>query len=701
MAPKTNKKMPDGGNIKRRRNNKEDVANKIQSTPNGYVLPELEVTAQKPAFLKYEDRFEKQFPKTTRIRQYLDQFARSLGNSENNYPERIDRDYNQDKTDYTARALILDRNTNEYTPREQRIINQSKYWGKSKEDVYRNPQKLPISGGDAALNTLYQNDFLTQIPGVRQAIQRLARNQISGSTITKGFKEPGFDEVEDPNKTEYAQASFDPLAQFLGSDQGIEKSRYVPKNDYLSFLPSYSLKNKLGVNPKFKELSSRFVGNSDLKNNPIFDQGLGYTPYAEQPDLGHYKSGAAWDAERNLPYYFVSDAWDFDPQDYATRYQTGEKGQQPQTAYKQAYLLQKAGNPYKIYDRFYFDPQTGEYIDDTKDSRFKKTTMKNGGSLNFSSEPAYKRWLGYVHARGLAESTPGNQEISINKRQHKVKHAYGGALDSNIYGNNPYSVASNLQNNTPFIPYSPNGSPLNQSMANINNYFATEPSNMIPNEASLEGPSFSDPEYLLNADTNQVSQSNYKPIGTGTSKGSAGKQFKMPNIRFNTAAPILALAGLTGQLSQQQDQIDAQSRKAKRQMNQEVYNPFPYGTGSTAIFGNGGKLKGKKMEEGGWLTGGFDFNNLLRERALRKLEDPDYIDVFDADVQFDLLTNKYITTHKAKKGKKTIYLREIGDSAFNFGKMGNGGYMIGQTYNLTQDELAALQESGYSFDIIS
>lgn len=252
------------------------------------------------------------------------------------------------------------------------------------------------------------------------------------------------------------------------------------------------------------------------------------------------------------------------------------------------------------------------------------TYAEYGGSLNFSSKPAYKRWLGYVHATGLAESTPGNQKISINRRSHKVKHAFGGELGSNIYGYNPYSVSNGLENRTPYIPYSPTGSPLNQAMANINNYFATEPGNMIPNEVSLEGPNPNQPEYLLNADTNQVSQSNYKPTGSSPSKG---KQFKMPNIRINTAGPILALAGLTGQMAQQQDQIDEQSRKARRQMNQETYNPFPYGTGSQAIFGKGGKLKGKKME--------------------------------------------------------------------------NGGYMIGQTYNLTQDEINLLSSQGYSFDIIS
>lgn len=372
--------MQEGGPTgrRRRRGNTEEAPQTIQSTPSGYTIPEVEVTAQKPAFLKYQERFEQQFPLSQRVQQYLDPLARATGSSETNYPSRIDRQYNQDRTDYIARALALDRNDDNYNPKEQEIINQSRYKGMSKEDIYRNPQRLPIPGGDVAQNTLYQNDFLTQIPGARQVIQRLAKGQIGQRTIEKGFQEQG-DTTPNAGTTDYAKANFDPLAQFLGSDQGVEKSRYAPKNDYLSFLPSYSLKNRLGINPKFREITSQFVGNESLRNNPIFEQGVNASPYSNAPDLGHYKSGAAWDTEKNLPYYFVSDAWDFDPQDYATRYQSGDKGQNPQAAYKQAYLLQKAGNPYKVYDRFYFDPQTGEYIDDTKDPRFQ--TKKMGGKI--------------------------------------------------------------------------------------------------------------------------------------------------------------------------------------------------------------------------------------------------------------------------------------------------------------------------------
>lgn len=52
--------------------------------------------------------------------------------------------------------------------------------------------------------------------------------------------------------------------------------------------------------------------------------------------------------------------------------------------------------------------------------------------MNFSSKANYKKWLGYVHATGLAESTPGHQPVSIKGKKHKVKHATGGLTASQI-----------------------------------------------------------------------------------------------------------------------------------------------------------------------------------------------------------------------------------------------------------------------------
>lgn len=52
--------------------------------------------------------------------------------------------------------------------------------------------------------------------------------------------------------------------------------------------------------------------------------------------------------------------------------------------------------------------------------------------MNFSSKQNYKKWLGYVHATGVAESTPGHQSVSIKGKSHKVKHYNGGLTTSQI-----------------------------------------------------------------------------------------------------------------------------------------------------------------------------------------------------------------------------------------------------------------------------
>lgn len=44
------------------------------------------------------------------------------------------------------------------------------------------------------------------------------------------------------------------------------------------------------------------------------------------------------------------------------------------------------------------------------------------GRRNFRSKEAYKKWLGYGHASGVFEETPGHQRIRIRGRAHRVDH---------------------------------------------------------------------------------------------------------------------------------------------------------------------------------------------------------------------------------------------------------------------------------------
>lgn len=358
---------------------------------NSNNLPEVEVTAAAPSWLKYEHQFLKTFPKSERIQQYLTPMARSLGNSASAYPERIDKQYEADKNDFVARMIMLDRNNDKFTDKEKQIIGDSRYAGKTAEYAYKNPIKLPVTSDDPYLNYLYQNDFLAKVPGVRSIIQHMAGKKINNRTIENGYysddkKSDGQQNIDDPMN--YNENKVNMLSEYLHGDQGLKKSNYKPKQDYFPFLPTYSLKQKLGVSENFAENMKQYIGDiENIKKNPLYLNGLGTAPYASQPDLGHYKSGVAWDDTRNLPYYFVSDAWDFDPQDYSARY-----GKDPQQAYQQAYLMHQIGNPYKIYDRFYFNPETGSYIEDEQKSSRK---MKNGGILPSKGKALPKATLGY------------------------------------------------------------------------------------------------------------------------------------------------------------------------------------------------------------------------------------------------------------------------------------------------------------------
>jgi hypothetical protein len=361
--------------------------NNTQST-----LPTVEVSAPAPAWLKYQHQFEQTFPKSERIRAYLDPMARSLGNSESNYPDRIDKQYNRDMGDFVARRLMLDRNNEDFSQKEKQIIDSSRYAGTSQKYAYNNPVKLPVNSSDPYMSFLYQNDFLAKIPGIRNIIQHMAEKKISNQDIARGYHDnnnSGAEQQTDgDDPMDYRKNKVNMLSEYFHGDQGLQKSQYKPSKDYFPFLPSYSLKQKLGISENFADNMKQYTGDMEsIKKQPLFLNGLGTAPYANQPDLGHYKSGVAYDKDREKPYYFVSDAWDFDPADYSSRY-----GANPQQAYQQAYLMNAIGNPFKVYDRFYFNPEDGSYIDD-ENSKAKK--MKNGGKVSGKNKTMPIAALGY------------------------------------------------------------------------------------------------------------------------------------------------------------------------------------------------------------------------------------------------------------------------------------------------------------------
>jgi hypothetical protein len=42
--------------------------------------------------------------------------------------------------------------------------------------------------------------------------------------------------------------------------------------------------------------------------------------------------------------------------------------------------------------------------------------------MNFKNKSGYSKWLAYGHMHNVFEETPGNQQITIAGKKHKVNH---------------------------------------------------------------------------------------------------------------------------------------------------------------------------------------------------------------------------------------------------------------------------------------
>lgn len=296
------------------------------------------------------------------------------------------------------------------------------------EKKYRNPEKRfeKENTGDSKLDFLYDNDWLLDTPIVGDYLKSKAKNIAEISAYPLRNKEE-----YDSNEKNYNGQRYTGMYSQLPKNQQIslldvffdkqklQPSKYKPTSDYLEFLPSYSLKNKNIKNIKYldgttfednvnKKISNYIKsGKYDvdskegikdekyqefLKNkNPIYfnhkyDSDL--TEYHLGANLAGHKEGIAWDKEKNLPYLSISDAWDFEPQHYSKKWIGQDNIENNKVnerkAYKQSYLMNKAGNPFKIYDRFYFDPKTKEYIPDDK------LLKKQFGGMSKANNPLFK-----------------------------------------------------------------------------------------------------------------------------------------------------------------------------------------------------------------------------------------------------------------------------------------------------------------------
>ena len=297
-----------------------------------------------------------------------------------------------------------------YISKEDFAIEQEKARKETqREDEYYDPEtEFGIHSGNFHLDKVYDNQWLLDVPILRQVAQTAAKHLAS---ISKGMPSINSDAAFDPfsyvikpnyNGNKYkvpgdaATAAKDShlkdtgraslLDQYFSSAPLLRESTHKPTSDYLEFLPSYSMKSKTFDKDFYSEdskapeefrksLESLFGGKVGGEGasaeyakflsgkKTVFDSPTVVSTLSKLlgADLSDHKIGAAWDQERELPYISISDAWDFSPKDYKGKW-PGKSVAQNDAATIQAALMHKVGNPFKVYDRFYFDPKTGEYI---------------------------------------------------------------------------------------------------------------------------------------------------------------------------------------------------------------------------------------------------------------------------------------------------------------------------------------------------
>jgi len=258
------------------------------------------------------------------------------------------------------------------------------------KEKYYNPEKREdITSGDERVDFLYNNPWLLDTPIVGDYLKEQAKNLAERSGGVQRVGNIDRTLAKKPDYTgSYGEEKSSLLDQYFSETPLYPKSKYKPTSDYLEFLPSYSVKPKDINREQFVESINSFIAdNPEAYKEFSKSKKSIYKPYNESSpatdivpvDLGGHKVGMAYDEERKLPYMSISDAWDFEPTNYATKWTSHERGNEKEKkaledkAFMQSYLMHKAGNPFKVYDRFYFDPKTKEYIPDEK--------LKSGGGL--------------------------------------------------------------------------------------------------------------------------------------------------------------------------------------------------------------------------------------------------------------------------------------------------------------------------------
>jgi len=318
----------------------------------------------------------------------------------------------------------------------------------SEEYAYYNPPIIKgLTTGDWKQDMVYENPWMHKVPILGDYIKKKAK-EIAGQSPMASRSYDDMAALIDPTvpKGDYTGSNMRTfesgvlikgdedkvtmLDQYFSEKPLYPKSIYTPIDDYLTFLPSYSIKsnfdkilevsdndNKEWRNDQLsRQIDNILIGRVDndtvapneeetskIYNNFIKTKKPIFLPDTHNSilsdmlsiNIASHKIGMGWDHERNLPYMSISDAWDFSPEHYTEKWWEHSSADKA-VSYIQSSLMHKAGYPFKIYDRFYFDPKTKKYIPDSKIAKLKK--KKYGGSLDLPVKFQHNRWLDQLNS---------------------------------------------------------------------------------------------------------------------------------------------------------------------------------------------------------------------------------------------------------------------------------------------------------------
>ncbi len=330
----------------------------------------------------------------------------------------IAQNNNKEEVFYSQQGTLVDNLKRDFgnKPKQMYLPEGSAEYKKYKEqDRYYNPvKKEGITTGDWKQDLIYENDWLLDTPIVGTYIKEEAK-KVAKASEGQPFMSPK--EAEAARETDLTRKEYKAgdrkgatlLDQYFSDKPLYPTAKYQPNSNYLEFLPTYSLKESFEKNPAkqkvFNQEIMNFMFQGDEKGyseflktkKPVYRRAKDGSEVADllEVDLGGHKTGAAWDEEVNLPYVSISDAWDFEPKAYAKKWDESslsDKDADTKTneerSFIQSYLMHKSGQPFKIYDRFYFDPKTRKYIPDTEIDKLRP--KKQQGGIPISSEGVYE-----------------------------------------------------------------------------------------------------------------------------------------------------------------------------------------------------------------------------------------------------------------------------------------------------------------------